>query len=148
MEFKRLSKFENDLKYTKSAQAWENLLVAISTFTVGEKSQEVISSYHLKHAEATTASDAGKHLRKANLVLQQSLVKNDKLFRENYNRDVWIAVGVGGIGVPLGVVIGTVAGSMGFIGLGMPIGMVLGILIGKNLDQKAKKEGQVYAINS
>ncbi|MGK0407377.1 MAG: hypothetical protein ACJAZH_001196 [Roseivirga sp.] len=75
-------------------------------------------------------------------------MKNDKLFRENYNRDVWIAVGVGGIGVPLGVVIGTVSGSMGFIGLGMPIGMVLGILIGKNLDQKAKKEGQVYAINS
>jgi hypothetical protein len=148
MDFKRLSKFENDLKYSKSAKAWEDLLEALSPFEVGEKSKIVISSYNQKHGEASTASEAGKQLRKANLALQQSLVKNDKLFRQNYNRDTWIAIGVGGIGVPIGLVIGTALGSMGFIGLGMPIGMVIGILIGRNLDQKAEKEGKVYSVNS
>lgn len=105
-------------------------------------------TYNKLHAESTHVKIACKNLQKANLALQQSLVKNDKLFRKNYNRDVWIALGVGGIGVGLGAALGSALGSMAYIGLGMPIGMLIGILIGRSMDQKAEKEGRVYSINS
>jgi thiamine pyrophosphate-dependent acetolactate synthase large subunit-like protein len=148
MEFQKNSAFENDAKYNKEAAAWQAVLKSIEPFGLSETSLSTIATYNKLHAESPDVKVAFKNLQKANLALQQSLVKNDKLFRKNYNRDVWIALGVGGIGVGLGAALGSALGSMAYIGLGMPIGMLIGILIGRSMDQKAEKEGRVYSINS
>mgnify|MGYP003633674585 CR=1 FL=1 len=148
MEFEFNSAFEGDAKYSKAAQAWQAVLKSIEPFDLSETSLSTIATYNKLHADSNEAKEALKTLQKANLALQQSLVKNDQLFRKNYNRDVWMAVGVGGIGVGLGAGIGVALGSVAFLGLGMPIGMLIGILIGRSMDQKAEKEGRVYSIKS
>jgi len=147
MEFKAKSHFENNIKYCKAAQAWEYLLKSLLPFKLSETSLDIINTYNQKHAESE-AKETLKTLRKGNLVLQQSLVKNDKLYRKNYNRDTGMALGVGGIGVGLGAAIGAALGSMAYIGLGMPIGMIIGLLIGRSMDQKAEKDGRVYSVSS
>ncbi len=148
MDFTINTNHENDLKYKKAAQNWSSLLIALKPYDLSETSLDIIINYNKKHAEATALAEANKTLRKAPIALEQSLVKNDKLYRKNYHRDTWMVLGMSGIGIGLGVGFGTALGSMAFIGLGLPIGMAIGMLIGKSMDQKAEKEGRVYSRSS
>lgn len=148
MDFTRNSNYDSNPKYSQAAQNWENLLRSVKPFELSEMSLGIIQSYHKKHASAGDLKEASKTLRKAPLALEQSLVKNDKLCRKNYHRDTWMVLGMSSIGIGLGAGLGVALGSMAFIGLGLPIGMAIGLPIGKNMDQKAEKEGRVYSLNS
>jgi len=148
MDFIKNPNFDSNPKYRQAAQTWGNLLMSLKPFELCETSLGIIESYNKKHAVAPEVKEASKTLRKAPLALEQSLVKNDKIFRKNYNRDTWMVLGMSSIGLGLGVGLGAALGSMAFIGLGLPIGMAIGLLIGKNMDQKAEKEGRVYSRNS
>ncbi|MBQ0152941.1 MAG: hypothetical protein KBS61_08630, partial [Chryseobacterium sp.] len=52
------------------------------------------------------------------------------------------ALGMSGIGLPLGVAFGLSVGSIGLLGLGLPFGMAIGAGIGTSMDKKAQKEGR------
>ena len=61
---------------------------------------------------------------------------------KSFYQTMWMSLGMGGFGLPIGVVIGVIMGNMGLIGLGIPIGMAIGIGIGIMMDQKAVKNGK------
>jgi len=85
-------------------------------------------------------------IKKKQFKILRQLEKELKIVPINYYRNLWIAIGVGGIGIPIGFLIGTGLGSMAFLGLGMPIGLGIGITIGMKMDKKAKAEGRQLAV--
>jgi hypothetical protein len=70
------------------------------------------------------------------------LEKEHKLVPKHYYRNLWIPIGLSGIGLPIGVVFGFLMGNMSFLGAGLPIGLALGVIFGTYQDQKAEKEGR------
>jgi len=83
-----------------------------------------------------------KQLKKRQTKILKRIEKEYKLVAINHYRNIWLAVGVGVIGVPVGIVVGMIIGNMAFIGMGMPVGFGFGIVIGTLLDQKAKENGK------
>jgi len=71
-----------------------------------------------------------------------TLEKDLKIVPKNYYRNVWIAVGMGAFGVPIGVAFGISLGNMGLLGIGLPIGLFIGSIVGTQLDKKAFAEGR------
>jgi hypothetical protein len=45
-------------------------------------------------------------------------------------------------GVPIGVVMGTALGNMGFMGVGIGMGLAIGVAVGAGMDKKARDEGR------
>jgi hypothetical protein len=86
--------------------------------------------------------------RLSNLVkLKQSAIlkqveKEHKIVPKNYYRNLWMILGMSGIGLPIGVAFGISIGNLGLLGLGMPIGMAIGSAIGVSMDKKAFIEGR------
>jgi hypothetical protein len=70
------------------------------------------------------------------------LEKEHNLVPKHYYRNLWIPLGVGGFGVPIGVIFGFLLGNMSFLGAGLPIGLALGVIYGTYQDQKAEKVGR------
>lgn len=83
-----------------------------------------------------------KRLKSAQSKILKVIEKQHKLVTKNHYRNIWLALGVGAIGVPIGVVIGSITGNMAFIGIGIPIGFVIGIAIGTIIDNKLKDQGK------
>ena len=72
----------------------------------------------------------------------KKLEKDLNLVPKNYYRNLWIPLGLGGFGLPIGVIFGFSIGNMAFLGAGLPIGIALGVAFGTYLDQKAKAQGR------
>ncbi|NOR76797.1 MAG: hypothetical protein GQ525_16765 [Draconibacterium sp.] len=53
-----------------------------------------------------------------------------------------MAIGMAGLGIPIGAAIGVSLGNMSLIGLGMVVGMIAGITIGMGMDKKANESGK------
>jgi len=70
------------------------------------------------------------------------LEKEMKVVPKNHYRNLWLAVGMSAIGVPIGLVFGLCLGNIGLLGTGLPIGMAIGMVFGSNMDNKAFKEGR------
>jgi len=86
--------------------------------------------------------ELSKLVQKTIRKILNQLEKDLKIVPKNLFRAPWIAIGMTGFGVPLGVSVGASMGNMGFIGSGIPIGMVIGMAIGAGMDKKAAKEGR------
>lgn len=84
-----------------------------------------------------------KQLKSAQLKILELIEKQQKLATKNHYRNLWLALGVGTIGVPIGVVIGSITGNMAFIGIGIPIRFGIGIAIGTMMDNKLKGQGKL-----
>lgn len=72
----------------------------------------------------------------------KKLKKEKNLVPKNFYRNLWIPLGVGGFGLPIGVIMGFLIGNMAFLGTGLPIGLAVGVAFGTYQDQKAKNEGR------
>ena len=83
-----------------------------------------------------------KRLKSAQSKILKVIEKQHKLATKNHYRNIWLALGVGAIGVPIGVIIGSITGNMAFIGIGIPIGFGIGIAIGTMMDNKLKDQGK------
>jgi hypothetical protein len=83
-----------------------------------------------------------KRLKSAQSKILKIIEKQHKLATKNHYRNIWLALGIGAIGVPIGVVIGSITGNMAFIGIGIPIGFGVGIVIGTMMDNKLKDQGK------
>ena len=81
-------------------------------------------------------------IKKKQFKILRQLEKELKIVPINYYRNMWLAIGIGGIGIPIGFLIGTGLGSMAFLGLGMPVGLAIGLPVGMGMDKKAKVEGR------
>ena len=83
-----------------------------------------------------------KRLKSAQSQILKIIEKQHKLATKNHYRNIWLALGIGAIGVPIGVVIGSITGNMAFTGIGIPIGFGVGIAIGTMMDNKLKDQGK------
>jgi hypothetical protein len=82
-----------------------------------------------------------KQIRLSESKILNMIEKEVKLVPKNHYRNMWLALGMSVLGVPIGVALGTSLGNMAFLGIGLPIGMVIGIAIGTGKDNEAKKNG-------
>jgi hypothetical protein len=109
-----------------------------------ELSTEIIISINIGIEEINSFAESEKKMRKKIKETQSGIIKliekELKLVTLNHYRNTWMAIGVGAFGVPIGVVLGTSLGNMGYIGLGMPMGMFIGLAIGSGMDKKAFDE--------
>lgn len=98
----------------------------------------------IEEINASIISEKGwkNTIKKKQFKILRLLEKELKIVPINYYRNVWLAIGIGGIGIPIGFLIGTSLGSMAFLGLGMPIGLGIGLAVGMGMDKKAKVEGR------
>ena len=83
-----------------------------------------------------------KRLKSAQSKILKIIEKQHKLATKNHYRNIWLALGIGAIGVPIGVVIASITGNMAFIGIGIQIGSGVGIAIGTMMDNKLKDQGK------
>jgi len=81
-------------------------------------------------------------LGKAQKAIVQIAEKQLKLVPIGYYRNLWLALGIGAFGIPIGVAIGVATKNMGLLGLGLPIGMAMGLGVGTGMDKKAKESGR------
>lgn len=83
-----------------------------------------------------------KEIRKAQTTIVKTVEKELKIVPKNYYQNLWMGIGIGGFGIPMGVAFGAALDNMAFIGIGLPIGLALGIAIGASMDKKAFNEGR------
>ena len=87
-----------------------------------------------------------KLLKNTQSKILKVIEKHHKLATENHYRNIWLALGIGAFGVPIGVVIGAITGNMAFIAIGIPVGFGIGIAIGTMMDNKLKDQGKQLAL--
>ena len=108
--------------------------------------REIIESVNQDIDEINSTSltdrDFRKLVRQKQAKILKRLDKELKIVPKNYYRIVWLAVGMGGIGTPIGVAVWLSTGNIAFIGAGIPIGMAIGFALGMSMDKKALKEGR------
>lgn len=83
-----------------------------------------------------------KELKKHQSKMLNKVAKELKIVTPGYYRNLWMAVGMAGIGMPMGVAFGAATDNMGLLGIGLPIGLAIGVGIGAGMDKKAKEEGR------
>lgn len=75
------------------------------------------------------------------------LEKELKIVPRNYYRTLWMAVGIGAFGMPIGVALGASFVNMGFIGMGLLFGIAIGLTLETGMDKKAFEEGRQLDID-
>jgi hypothetical protein len=86
--------------------------------------------------------DFYKLVKKKQTLILRKLEKDLKMVPKNYYMNMWLALGIGAFGMPIGIALGSSLGNMGFLGLGLPFGVAIGIALGSSLDKKAKTDGK------
>ena len=121
---------------------FDNLLQVLKTRELPDEIVAYINN-EVNLINATTASDKAlaKQLSTSQSGILKLLEKELKLVTKNHYRNLWLALGMGSFGLPLGVVFGLSLGNMAFLGIGLPIGMALGVALGTSMDNKAEKNG-------
>lgn len=109
-------------------------------------SDEVVRSINQDIERLNTTTANGSSLRKLVKQIQTNIVKlvekQHKIVPKNYYRNIWLAIGMSAIGIPLGMLYGLLMGNMGLLAIGLPIGLGIGVAIGSNMDKKAADEGR------
>ncbi len=96
--------------------------------------------------ETVSSNELRKLAQKKQIALVRYLEKELKIVPINYYRNLWLALGIAAIGIPIGVAVGAGTGNMGMLGIGAPIGMGIGLAIGTQLDKKAHREDRQLGI--
>ena len=89
-----------------------------------------------------SSKDFSKQLRMIQSRILKMLEKDLKLVTKNHYRNMWLAFGMSGIGIPIGVALGLSVGNIGLLAIGLPIGMGIGIAVGTIKDRKAQETGK------
>lgn len=87
-----------------------------------------------------------KQIKTSKAVLLKILYHEVGVVPINHYRDLWIALGLSGIGIPLGIFLSFFMDNSSAIALGIALGCSMGIVIGANLDNQAEAEGRQMAI--
>lgn len=123
--------------------SWERLLAALGE---RELPDEVVQAINERIASINAFEGSQRaferHIRKQRTGTLQLLEKKVGLVQPNHYMGLWMALGLGIFGTPLGIAMGASLGNYGLIGLGLPIGLMVGMLIGMSKDKQAQKEGK------
>ncbi|HPI19196.1 MAG TPA: hypothetical protein PKY56_02395 [Candidatus Kapabacteria bacterium] len=134
---------ENDVKLKKVYIQFEKLLFELRKKDLPDG---LVTSINDDIEELNSTSASGDELRKVIKKIQAKMIKilekEVKLVPKNYYSNLWLAIGTGSFGVPIGVAFGAMLGNMAFLGIGLPIGLAIGFSIGSGMDKKAYEEGR------
>ncbi|WP_162427363.1 hypothetical protein [Pontibacter pudoricolor] len=133
---------EQNKKLTKNFTQFENLLTELRARKLPDEITQYINN-EITLINSTSGSEKalGKQVSKSQSGILKLIEKELKLVTKNHYRNMWLALGMGTFGLPLGVAFGTSLGNMAFLGIGLPIGMAIGAAVGTSLDNKAIKNG-------
>jgi hypothetical protein len=119
----------------------QRLLVTLSTYELSEDTTRYITAQlNLIGNQPTLYS---KEIAGCFQKIVNRIAFKEKLVLPKHYLNLWIGVGMGAFGVPIGVAFSAAIENMAFIGAGLPVGIALGAAIGAGLDNKAKAEGRV-----
>ena len=130
-----------DERTRKRYESLNKLITALEEYDLQQESEAFIQQ-ELSEMEPSSPAFS-KQLRNSRARIVNHLAKEEDIIPPGYHRGMWIGVGMGAFGVPIGVALGSALENMGLIGIGIPFGLVIGIAIGSGLDKKAKAEGRV-----
>lgn len=83
-----------------------------------------------------------KQMRKSVGGILRLIEKELKLVPKNLYRNRWMAIGMSGFGVPIGIAFGVSLDNMGLLAIGIGVGLAIGIVVGAGMDKKAFTEGR------
>ena len=87
-----------------------------------------------------------KKIQKSFFHIQELVRKEQNIVSSGHYIAIWMSIGMGAFGMPIGVLAFVLLDNPAFIALGLPLGMPIGIVIGLIKTQKAKKENRVIEI--
>ena len=138
IELKERQDIADNIKLSRAYVQLGGLLTALRKRELPDKIVESINQ-DIEALNAIPIADV--ELRKWVKKKQSKIIKlieNElKIVPQNYYRNIWMAVGMGFFGLPIGMIFGFNFGYMG-----LPIGMVIGMALGAEMDKKAAKEGR------
>lgn len=108
----------------------------ISAETVEKINRETV----IINSTALRNKDLHKVLKQKQNDIIKLLEKEHKIVPKNYYRNLWMAIGMGAFGVPIGVAFGLLMHNIALLSIGLPIGLGIGVVVGSSLDKKAEAE--------
>ncbi|HSQ45887.1 MAG TPA: hypothetical protein VLM44_03100 [Lutibacter sp.] len=143
IELNQKPDIDKNVKLKEACLQFEKLLIELRK---KELPDSLVVSFNKDIQELNSTSSSGDELRKLVKDKQTRIIKvlekDLKLVPKNYYRNLWLALGMGAFGIPLGVAFGASFGNMAFLGIGIPIGLAIGIAVGTAMDKKAFEEGR------
>lgn len=123
----------------------QKLLISLTPYTLTDETIGYINQQlnQLSYQPATYSNEAARCFQK----IVNRLSFKEKLVLPKHYVSLWLGVGIGAFGVPIGVAFASAIENMALIGAGLPIGMAIGAALGAGLDNKAKSEGRVLNID-
>ncbi len=147
MQITEIKDFKDSLtkeEYINIYEKFNSLLTELKKIEISDKVVDVI---HTEIEKINMINDVPKKMIKQVVKAQSNILnileKDMHLVIENHYRNLWLSIGVGFFGLPLGVIYGLAIGNMAFSPLGLPIGLGIGIAIGSKKDKDAEREGRV-----
>jgi hypothetical protein len=132
----------NNDKLKTAYLQFEKLLVELRKRELPDGIVTSINKEIEKLNSITDLSDVFKKtLKKSKGSVIKLLEKQIKLVPKKYYRNLWLSLGTGIFGIPIGFIVAKGAKNMALIGVGMPIGSLIGAAVGERKDRKALAEG-------
>lgn len=146
MSMKKLIERQYILENTKILSRYHQLGDLLKALEKRELPNETIDFINQHIELLNSVSDSEKFTAKAIKEKENEIIKHIEkhinLVPKNHFKKRWLALGIGALGLPIGVALGSAYGNMGLLGTGLPIGMGIGIVIGSSMDKKAFNEGR------
>lgn len=141
-ELKKVPNLEHNKRLSRAYAQFDQLLAELRTKSLPEDIIAYINNDLVQiNAMDGTEKQLLKHVRATQASILKQLEFKLKLVTKNHYRNLWLALGMAAIGLPIGVAFGLSFGNMGYLAIGVPIGMGIGLVIGRRLDKKALEEG-------
>ncbi|SFT90756.1 hypothetical protein SAMN05216474_3087 [Lishizhenia tianjinensis] len=123
-------------------QRLQKLVVTLNKYSLSEELVVLIN----KEIDLLNGIENHPRIFKRQLRVSQNrilskLERKAKIVTKHHYRNMWLALGLGVFGVPIGVVLSSVLDNSGLIGVGFPFGMLIGIVLGNQMDKKAAAKG-------
>ena len=135
-------------KLAQKADSFEKLLIELGSRGLPESMVKSINQQiNLINAALLDEKTFAKQLSKSQSEILKQLGKELKIVPKNHYRTIFMSLGMGAFGIPLGVAFGLALGNLGLLGIGLPIGLAMGIAIGTAKDNKAKVSGNQLEVD-
>lgn len=143
IELKKRAFTDQNKKLTKAYQRMQSLITALNKKEIPKEistliNQDIEAINSFIGVDKDLKKTINKTYSKTISLIEQKL----KLVCRNHYRTLWLALGMSGFGIPMGVAFSAALDNYAFIGIGIPIGMVIGMALGAEMDKKAEKEGR------
>lgn len=131
---------------TKTKALYDQLQQLLNELEKNKISAETVEKINRETAIINSMALRDKDLHKVLKQKQNDIIKllekEHKIVPKNYYRNLWMAVGMGAFGLPIGVAFGLLMHNIALLSIGLPIGLGIGVVVGSSLDKKAEAEGR------